>query len=416
LSFPATKIRKLLEFAAGQGAVQALGLLNGFMLLRWLSVDQYAIYTVVYAFLGMVAMLVEMQLGTCLVGLLAGRTEARTVGGYIRSVRHYRNWFLGIATPFVCVAFALMAMRQGWTIGLSASLLVLILASAFCQSWITYYSVPFMIRHDMLRLYRVSTAFAVLRLFGSYVLFIGGALGAFSVALLTTCATAAAGWIYRSQAASLVDEPKLCEPAKNQEVLGLVRPMMPAILFGAFQGQIGVMLIAWFGKEQYVAELGALGRFAQIFVMLGAFNAVILAPYIAKTPRPALLRRYICIALVALVFSACLVLSAFLLPQLYIWLIGPKYAHLAPLLWVMLAISCLNLLSGVLWCMSSARKWIFGWAAWLYIALTLTVQIICLQFMMLDTLMAVLLFSVYTSLAMLAANTVLAVAGFRSGI
>lgn len=396
--------------------MQALGLLNGFLLLRWLSVDQYAIYTVVYAFLGMVAMLVEMQLGTCLIGLLAGRTEAQTVGGYIRSVRHYRNWFLGIATPFVCIAFALMAQRQGWSVALSAAFLVLILASAFYQSWITYYSVPFMIRHDMMRLYRVSTGFAGLRIVGSYLLFIGGALGALSVALLTTCATAATGWIYRRQAAGLIDEPKLSEPAKNQEVLGLVRPMMPAILFGAFQGQIAVMLIAWFGKEQYVAELGALGRFAQIFVMLGAFNTVILAPYIAKTPRSALLRRYVYIVLAALVFSVCLVFSAFLLPQLYMWLIGPKYAHLASLLWVMLAISCLNLMSGVLWCMQSARKWIFGWGSWLYIALILSVQIACLQFMALNTLSAVLLFSVYTSLAALAAGIVQAVAGFRSSI
>jgi len=393
--------------------VQALGLLTGFLLLRWLSVEQYAIYTVVNGFSGTVAVLVEMQLATSLIGLLAGRIDSRTVGGYIRSVRHYRNWLLGIASPFICVAFTLLAMRQAWSAGLTVILLVLILGTAFFTSWTNYYSVPFMIRHDMFRLYRVSAGFAALRLAGSYFLWLGGAIGVVAVAVLATFSTAATGWVYRKQAARLIEEPKISEPLKNQEVLGFVRPLIPTTLFFAFQGQIGVLLIAWFGQAQAIADIGALGRISQIFVMLGAFNAVLLAPYIAKTPRSALLRRYTCVVLAAVVFSGLVVLSAFYVPQLYMWLVGPKYSHLSSYLWLLLTNSCLGFIVGVMWTMHSARKWIFGWGAWLYISATLLVQILCLNVLALNTVIGVLLFSIFSSLALCAVSVAWAIAGFR---
>jgi hypothetical protein len=49
---------------------------------------------------------------------------------------------------------------------------------------------------------------------------------------------------------------------------------MPATLFYAFEGQIGVLLISWFGKADTIAEVGALSRIPQISVLLGAFNTV----------------------------------------------------------------------------------------------------------------------------------------------
>jgi len=66
------KLRKLAGFFLGQGSVQALNLLTGFLLLRWLSVEQYAIRALVAGFQGTVGMLVEMGLGGSLTGLLAG--------------------------------------------------------------------------------------------------------------------------------------------------------------------------------------------------------------------------------------------------------------------------------------------------------------------------------------------------------
>jgi O-antigen/teichoic acid export membrane protein len=407
------KAKKLAGFFFGQGSVQALNLLTGFLLLRWLGVEQYAIYTLLAGFQGTMGVMVEMGLAGSLVGLLAGRKDNLTVGGYIESAKRYRNIFFAVAVPFTAVAFTLLFLRQGWGWDLGAVLFVALLTNTFFLSWTKYYSVPFLIRHDMTGLYLLQAVFAALRLAGCWLLSLGGVISAAVVAWLTAITTTAMGWAYRRQASPLIEQPDRPDPEKNREILNFIRPLMPATLFYAFQGQIGVLLISWFGKADTIAEVGALSRISQIFILFGAFNTVVVAPYIAKTPRHLLLRRYFGFFSGALGLSACVVSAGFFLPGIFIWLIGPNYSHLAADLGFLLLASCLNLVSGLMWCMHSARKWIFGWGVWLYIATTILVQLVCLKFMALDTVKGILMFSIYTSLAMFSVCVVWAFAGFR---
>ncbi len=413
MRFLLPKAKKLAGFFFGQGSVQALNLLTGFLLLRWLGVEQYAIYTLLAGFQGTMGVLVEMGLGNSLVGLLAGRTDKAAVGGYIRSAKHYRNLFFLIATPAMAAAFLWLFLRQGWGLELGLVLLLALLANTFFLSWNNNYSMPFLIRHDMLGLYRLQAVFAALRLAGCWFLSLGGVLGAAVMAWLTAITTTAMGLAYRKQAGPLIEQPDCPDPEKNREILNFIRPLMPATLFYAFQGQIGVLLISWFGKADTIAEVGALARISQIFILLGAFNTVVVAPYIAKTPRHLLLRRYFGFCSGALGLSACVVFAGFYLPGIFVWLIGPNYSHLSSDLGFLLLASCLNLVSGLMWCMHSARKWVFGWGVWLYIASTILVQLVCLKFMALNTVKGVLMFSIYTSLAMFSVCLVWAFAGFR---
>lgn len=406
------KLRKLTGFFLGQGSVQALNLLTGFLLLRWLGVEQYAVYTVMIGFQGTVGLLVEMGLANSLVGLLAGRRDKATVGGYIESAKRYRNMFFAVALPFIAVAFALLFHRQGWGWGLGAVLFLALLTNTFFLSWTKYYSVPFLIRHDMAGLYRLQTLFAALRLAGCWVLSLGGVLGAAVVAWLTAITTTAMGWAYRKQAAPLIEKPDRADPEKNREILDFIRPLMPATLFYAFQGQIGILLISWFGKADSIAEVGALARIAQIFILLGAFNKVVVGPYIARTPRHLLFRRYLFFFSGAWIFSVCVVFAGFKKPELFLWLVGQNYSHLSGDLGLLLLASCLNLISGLMWIMHSVRKWVFGWAVWLYITATILVQLVCLKFIALDTVTGILLFWVYSSLAMFGVCVVWAFAGF----
>lgn len=415
LRFLLPKAKKLAGFFLGQGSVQVLNLFIGFLLLRWLSVEQYAIYALVSGFQGTVGVIVEMGLGGSLTGLIAGRTDKATVGGYIQSAKRYRNLIFLTAVPLIAFAFAALFLRHGWGWGLAIVLFLALLVNTFFLSWTNYYSMPFLIRHDMSGVYRLQILYSALRLVICWFLQIGGLISAAFVTCLTAITNTSMGWAYRKQAASFIQENEHTDPEKNREVLNFIWPLVPSTFFFAFQGQIGILLISWFGKADSIAEIGALGRISQIFVMLGAFNTVVVAPYIAKTPRHLLLRRYLFFLLGFLLFSACLVYAGFKLPSLFIWLIGANYVHLSSDLGYLLLASCLNLICGLMWSMHSARKWIFGWGGWLYILLTIFVQLVCLKFLVLSTVTGILIFSIYSSLAMFAVCLIWAFAGFRRG-
>jgi O-antigen/teichoic acid export membrane protein len=405
---------RLTAFFVGQGLVQVLNLATGFLLVRWLTVNDYAVYSLVTGFQGSVGVLVELGLGSSLVALLAGRTDPHVVGGYIRSTRHYRNRFFLILLPVIVVAFPVLTFRQGWGMPLTAGLLAAILVSLYYQSWASYYAVPLLIHQDLALYYRTPSFLGAARLAVSLVLHFAALLTAMVSVWLSALSTVAQGWFYRRHAAPHIVEPGESDPVKNREVLRYIRPLMPSTIFFAIQGQISILLITWFGKEHSIAEVGALGRIGQLFVMLGAFNSVIIAPAIARVSRLLLLRRYSQVLAGALLISAVLIGSALAFPDAYLWLLGHKYEHLrGELAWMMVS-SCIGYLTGVLWTMHSARKWIFTWGVWTYIGSVVLTQIAGLVFMDLSTTRNVILFSVFSSLATLLVQVAWGISGFAT--
>ena len=405
-------VRRLTAFFVGQGLVPVLNLLTGFLLVRWLSVNDYAVYSLVTGFQGSVGMLVELGLGSSIVALLAGRTDPHVVGGYIRSTRHYRTRFFLLLLPVILVTFPVLTFRQGWGMPLTAGLLGAILVSLYFSSWASYYAVPLLIHHDLALYYRTPSLLGAARLAISFVLYLVTLLTALASVWLSALSTVAQGWFYRRYAARHIEEPRESDPAKNREVLSVIKPQIPSYIFFALQGQISVILISWFGKVNSISEVGALGRIGQVFVMLGAFNNVIIAPAIARISRLLLLRRYCQVLAGALLICGVLIGSALLVPGAFLWVLGHKYEHLRSELAWMMASSCVGYITGVVWTMHSARKWIFSWASWAYIGTVLLTQIAALALMDLRTTKSVLIFSLFSSLATLLVQVVLAFVGF----
>lgn len=405
-------VRRLTAFFVGQGLVQALNLATGFLLVRWLTVNDYAVYSLVTGFQGSVGMLVELGLGSSIVALLAGRTDPHVVGGYIRSTRHYRNRFFLALLPVIVVGFPVLTLRQGWGLPLTAVLLAAILVSLYFQSWASYYAVPLLIHQELALYYRTPSLLSATRLGVSFLLHLLSLLSAVASVWLSTLSTVAQGWFYREHSVRHIAEPQESDPAKNREVLNYIRPLMPSTIFFALQGQISILLITWFGKENSIAEVGALGRIGQLFVMLAAFNSVIIAPAIARIPRSLLLRRYCQVLAGAVLVSGIMVGLAVAFPAAFLWLLGHKYEHLRGELGWMMASSCIGYLTGVMWTMHSTRKWIFAWGVWSYIGSVVLTQVAAFVFMDLSTTRNVILFSLFSSLATLLVQVGWGVVGF----
>src|SRR5690625_2710448 len=79
------------SFLVGQGALQLIQVLSGFFLFRWLSVEQYAQYSVVFACQSTAGMLVELGFLGAIVALVGNRIQDKKVlGNYIRAGRFFR--------------------------------------------------------------------------------------------------------------------------------------------------------------------------------------------------------------------------------------------------------------------------------------------------------------------------------------
>lgn len=405
-------LNQLARFVVGQGSLQAVNLVTGFLLIRWLSVENYAVYSLTTGFQGTIGVLAELGLGGSMVALLAGRTDSHIMGRYLRSTKHYRNRFFLALVPIVVFTFPFLALRQGWGWPLIAGLLLAILVALYYQTSAICHSIPLIVHQQLRPYYQAPTLLGGLRLLVCFILQCLSTLTAAVAIWISSLASVVQAWIYQKNSSAYAIEPAESDPAANREVLDYIRPLIPSTVFYALQGQITILVISWFGQSQNIAEVGALGRIGQLFVMLGAFNSVIVAPLIARTPRSALPMRYGQVLCGAVVVSLALLGLSVFEPEWLLMLLGEKYRHLqSELAWAM-GSACIYYLTGVMWTMHSAKKWVFTWTAWIQIAAVLATQICGAAFMDLSTTRNVLTFSLFSALAGFAVHIIWGAYGF----
>jgi O-antigen/teichoic acid export membrane protein len=401
----------LLSFFIGQPAVQFLNLITGFLLLRWLDVHEYAMLGIALAFQVTINQLTDVGFSGSIVALAGSRGhDPDVLGAYLRSARYWRTRLQNITLLVAAFAFPLFTWNQPWS-PLTKTLLFSSVALGVFFQGLTMYGAPLLVNRSLRLYYTPQIQSAILRLTLCAFLHALGFLHSWVAALIASLAIGFAGFSYRRSSRPFLNEPHDSIPTTNAEVLRYLSPLIPGVAFVALQGQILVGISSIFGSTQNIAEVSALGRIGQLFLILGAFNSVFIEPYIARVSAELLPRRYFQILGVALTICAAITFVGFTFPQPLLWLLGKNYAGLqAEIGWVVLS-GCLAYLGGVLWSMHAARKWIFWWGTALYIGTMIVTQALCIALMDLSQTFAVIRFGLFSTIAGLSVHLVTAYYG-----
>lgn len=388
------------SFLAGQGFLQLLNAITGFLLLRWLSVEAYAQYSVAFGFQNTLIVLVDLGFSGSIIALVGNRvSDKEVVGTYIRSAKRFRNRLFAIAIPVAAVAFPLVTSQQNWAWTTKLLLFASIIGTLFFQGWVSYYSTPLLMNQRVRQYYQPQIITASVRVVLCFVLYFVSALSSWVAAWVYSFVLAVTGLLYRRSAKNLVTEPINSSHKTNHEMLHYLLPLIPAIAFTAFQSQISLAIITIFGQTKSIAEVAALGRLGQLFALLNAFNSVIISPYIAKVACKVLTKKYFQILGCALIIAITLSIAAFLFPQPLLFLLGSKYQSLrVEIGWAVAAYS-FNYISNLLYGMNANRKWIYWWGSAFEITLIVIVQVVCISFMNLSNTLQVLYFTLIVSVS-----------------
>lgn len=402
----------LLAFLVGQPAVQFLNLLTGFFLIRWLDVEQFAMFGIAFAFQSAITQLTDLGFSGSIIALAGGRGhDPDVLGAYLKSAAHWRSRIQGFTLLLAWITFPLVVWSLPWNTVVKGLLLFSITLGVLFQQW-AMYGAPLLIHRALRKYYAPQIFGAVARLSLCTLLHFAGLLNAWIASLIAALVVAYTGISYRRSSRGYIREPAQTQADCNAEMLRYLSPFIPGVVFMALQGQILVGIIAFFGSTQNIAEVSALGRIGQIFLILGAFNSVFVEPYIARVPVSLLPSRYSQILAAAVILATVLAAMGFLLPEPLLWLLGRNYAGLdREIGWVVLA-SSINYIGGVMWAMHAARKWIFWWGTAVYIFTMVFIQTLCIILLDLSQTLSVVWFGVITSCALLLVHATTAVYGF----
>jgi hypothetical protein len=195
-------------------------------------------------------------------------------------------------------------------------------------------------------------------------------------------------------------------------MFGIVKHQAPNAVFYCLQGQLTVWLISIFGNTQNIAEIGALGRLGVIFTVISAVMTSIVLPGFARCQSAALLRRrYLQIVGSFCLLGAGLITVAAFFPNLLLWILGGKYAHLHNEVLLMMTMAAASALVAAMWSLNATKAWIQY--SWLNIPGVIFSQAVLLLLVNISTVNGVLEFAILSLLPTFLLNAILSFRGFR---
>lgn len=408
------RVRLIGSFAAVQATVQMLGFLAGIILVRGLTQPEYAYFTIANTMQGTINVLTDIGISIGLISI-GGRVwhDRSRFGQLITTALRLRRKLGTIAILGITPVLYFMLVKNGASFAYTALLIGAVLFGLIVQLSLGVLGVVPRLRSDIRRIQTIDFTGSVARL-----VTLGALMFVFLNAGIAIMVGAAAlllqYWLLRRYAAQVIDLAADENLEDRKAMIGFIRSQAANAIFFCFQGQITIFLISFFAsRASSVAEVGALGRLAMIFAVLSNLLGNIFVPAFARCQDPRKLRRlYAEIAGGVAAFSLLVLAAAAFFPSEFLYVLGPKYAHLHRELLFMVAGAVLNALTGTFWALNASKAWIAG--SWLYIPITLTTQIALIPFTDFTSVMGVLTFNLFSAIPSLGLNFVLSYRGFRS--
>lgn len=254
-------IKTLSKFISIQLIVQALNLGSGILIIRTLSKQEYAYFTLANAMQATMNTLADSGIGSAL-SAIGGRVwqDPYRFGQLINTAMYLRRYLAVIATLVVTPILFWMLLQNGASIGYT-----LLLISAILIELYFYLNIGVLIvvprlysKIDKLQqLSLLSSGSRFLFLIGGSLIFLNALVGAFS----STVASGLENLMLWFSVKDTIDVKSEINKEDKIEILKIVKTQAPNTIFYCIQGQVTIWLITVFGNTDNIAEVGALGTF-----------------------------------------------------------------------------------------------------------------------------------------------------------
>src|SRR5262249_17588718 len=135
----------------------------------------------------------------------------------------------------------------------------------------------------------------------------------------------------------------------RRQILRYLLPTLPAALYFTVQGPLLVWLAATFGSVRTIAEVGAVGRLGLAGGLFSGLIGTVFVPRLARlTDDRTYLVRFLQFGAVLAAVAAAMTVAAALVPDLFLFLLGPHYSGLRSELVLVVAGAGFSLLDGYL--------------------------------------------------------------------
>ena len=330
-------LRTVFNYLSGQFGIFAINAVVGLMIIRLLPISEYS--TVVIALFLQVATTVLTDLGTSHVILSKLSNKVLTQmdkESLIKTAISQKDVFSIFAIPFVFLISWVLLRESPVELIPLAFIVLLSVMTGLIQSSVNIRKAKLNADHNDRLLFRLGVieGIASIALLPFCIFF------PFAIAVIGINLVAAGLTLFSCRWVSNVN--LYGSPQSNDKLRSALRastiPLVPGAIYALFQGQIGVLLLGYYGQTQLVAEAGALGRLAQVINFLLVLNPFWVQPYFSRLQTNEALLIAIAKLMGLLTLLTCFIWASVVwVPEWWLMILGDQYTHTSSALRIAMA-------------------------------------------------------------------------------
>lgn len=386
---------KLISIAgSAQVLIQAISLISGILVIRILPTHEYGLYTLANTMLGTMIVLADGGIST---GVISQGSKVwqdkNQLGSVLATGLDLRKKF-AVGSLIIAIPVLLYLLQHHNASWLMSGMIIASLIIAFLTSLSNnIFQIAPKLHQDILPLQKnqVETNLARLILLLATIFIFPWAFVAILSTGLPQFWTNLRLKKISNKYAEWSEKPS---PAVQKEILTVVKRALPDAIYYCLSGQITIWLISIFGSTKAVAQIGALGRLAMVLNLFNILFVTLILPRFVRMEVNAsvILKRYIQIQAGLLVLILGIISFTWLFPAEVLWILGKDYSDLKQELVLSIIGSCLSLIAGLSFHLSSSKGWVIN--PLLSIFINITSIIIGLTVIDISTLNGVLTFNI----------------------
>lgn len=362
-----------------QIAIQGIGFACGILVIRLLTTQQYALYTMANTMLATMTSLADVGVSTGVMsqGGKVWQNKVRlgmvlVTGMTLR--RKFAFYSLAVATPVLLYLFR----RNDVSWGMSLALILSLLPAFFMTLSGSLLEIVPKLHQDIVPLQKTKVWTNVLRL-----ALTGAALAAFPFAV-TAILAAGLGQIYLNRSLRRIALPRYDatqpeDPEVREEILKIVRRIFPTAIYYSIASQMSLWLISIFGETTSIAHLGALDRLGMISTLFTTVFGTIMIPRFARLPlQKDLIKQHFFRNLFLLVGIASIMITTFTLFQdKLLFILGSSYSGLSTEIILSSIANSLLIIHGGVQSLVMSRGWIYP--PWISLTYSIGTLVACVM-------------------------------------
>jgi len=342
--------------------IQTTGFVSGILVIRLLSTQEYGYYTLANTMLGTMILLADGGISTSVLAQ-GGKTwlNREKLGSVLVTGFDLRRKF-AVASLIIAVPILIYLLRLHHTGWLTTIFITLCIIPAFLASLSSnLLTVGPILHQNIIPLQKVHIKVSVCRL-----LMLTLTLFAFPwayIAILSASIPQIWGNTRIKKISSLyADWTRKPDPEIRQEIVSVVKRILPGTIYFCLSSQITIWLISFIGTTASVAQIGALGRLAMILNFFSSIFGALIIPRFARLEnnKDLILKRFIQIQIGLMLLFLMIILLISIFPTQILWILGNDYSGLEKELILSVAGSCISLYASFLFNISTSRNWIIN--------------------------------------------------------